>query len=79
MTAIRPQDSNVLLILGEVRGDVKGIAKNLAALDAQINAVEDTSDIRFAKLEARLGTLEAIKTRIGGLALGVGQIGRAHV
>lgn len=72
MTAFTPQDSSVLLILGEVRGDVKGIARSLATLDAHINAVEATSDARFSKLEGRVGGLEAIKIRIGGLALGVG-------
>ena len=70
MTTINPQDASVLLILGEVRGDVKGIAKALNTLEANINAVEAASDVRFSKLESRVGSLEAIKLRIGGLAVG---------
>jgi hypothetical protein len=72
MTTINPQDASVLLILGEVRGDVKGIAKAINTLEANINAVEAASDVRFSKLETRVGSLEAIKLRIGGLAIGVG-------
>jgi hypothetical protein len=72
MTAPNLQDTNVLLILGEVRGDVKGIVKSLSSLEANINAVEDASDIRFSKIESRISQLEQIKTRVGGLALGVG-------
>lgn len=72
MTHPSPQEASVLLILGEVKGDVKNILKTLTAYDARINAVEDASDMRFAKIEARLKTLEDFKLRIGAVALGVG-------
>lgn len=72
MTHPSPQEASVLLILGEVKGDVKNILKTLTAYDARINAVEDASDARFAKIEGRLKTLEDLKLRIGAMAVGVG-------
>jgi hypothetical protein len=72
MTGFSPQDANLLLILGEVRGDVKGIIKTLASLDANIKSVEEEAAARFAKLDTRVAALERIAIRIGGLAVGVG-------
>jgi hypothetical protein len=72
MTGFSPQDANLLLILGEVRGDVKGIIKTLASLDANIKSVEEEAAARFAKLDARVAALERIAIRIGGLTVGVG-------
>lgn len=72
MTALNPTDNNVLLILGEVRGDVKGIARALSSHEAKINNVEAASEARFAELEARISNLESIRTRVGAMAVGVG-------
>lgn len=72
MTQPNPQDSHVLLILGEVRGDVKGIVQALSSLDARLASVEASTDARLKKLEDRVAALEAIKSRIGALAVGVG-------
>lgn len=72
MTTPTPQEAQVLLILGELRGDVKGIASTLKTYDARINDLEDTADARFGKIEVRVKALEDIKLRVGGLALGVG-------
>ena len=72
MTHPSPQEASVLLILGEVKGDVKNILKTLTAYDARINAVEDASDARFSNIEQRLKTLEDLKLRIGAIAIGVG-------
>lgn len=72
MTHPSPQEASVLLILGEVKGDVKNILKTLTEQGARINAVEDTADARFTSIEQRLKTLEDLKLRIGAMAVGVG-------
>lgn len=59
MTSPNLQDSHVLLILGEVRGDVKGIVNTLRTLEANINAVETTSEARFIKIEGEAKGLAA--------------------
>lgn len=72
MTHPSPQEASVLLILGELRGDVKGLVSSFASIQAHINAVEETSDARFTKLEGRVRSLEEIKLKVGAVALGVG-------
>ena len=72
MTHPSPQEASVLLILGELRGDVKSVLLHQRETAARINALEDTTDQRFVKIEARVKVLEDFKTRVAYLAIGVG-------
>jgi hypothetical protein len=72
MTAMNPQETNLLLILGEMRGDLKAIAEGLGKLDKRVASVEQSAEDRHTALAGRVSKLEDIKTRIGGLAVGVG-------
>jgi hypothetical protein len=72
MTHPSPSEASVLLILGEVKGDVKNILSTLIGYDLRLNTLEDTVDLRFSKLETRVKTLEDLKLRVGAMAFGAG-------
>jgi Ni,Fe-hydrogenase I large subunit len=65
------QESHVLLVLGEVRGDVKGIARTLNSLEKKIEEVEQQSSTRISALEKRVGVLESIKVRVAAFCTAV--------
>lgn len=72
MTHPSPQEASVLLILGELRGDVKSLVSSFSSLNARLSDVEDVTDARLSKIEGRVRSLEEIKLKVGAVALGVG-------
>lgn len=70
-TPILPPEAHLLVILGEVRGDVKGIAKSLASLETRIHDVESAMDTRVGALGARITALETYKTKVAGFTIGL--------
>ncbi len=69
MTTPLPPEAHALVILGEVRGDVKGIARTLTAFEDRMSAIEEAQAKRFAGLETRLSALEAYRTKIAGFTI----------
>lgn len=71
---MNPTETNLLLILGEMRGDLKAIAEGLSRLDERVATVESATEGRHATLSGRVSKLEDIKTRVAGLAIGAAMI-----
>ncbi len=72
MTTVNPQEVSLILILGEMKGDLKNMTNSLTAIDAKISTVDSAAESRHDNHERRLAGLEAIKTRIGALAIAAG-------
>lgn len=72
MTALTPHDTDLLLILGEMRGDLKAIAEGLGKMDVRVTRVEASADAQIEKLAGRVTKLEGIAIRMGTLAIGIG-------
>lgn len=68
-TPSSPQGDNLLLILGEMRGDLKAVVAGLSKMEAQISSVETKAHERASSLEKRVASLEAIRMKIGTLAV----------
>mgnify|MGYP000288898879 CR=1 FL=1 len=80
MTTPPTPEAHLLVILGEVRGDVKGVlrsqqefSKRLDALEAhftsRITKVEQEVDDRLVGIEKRVLSLEAIRLKAAGAIL----------
>lgn len=69
MTALTPQDMNLLVILGEMRGDLRGIAEAINKMDARMSHIESDADLQIAKLSARITKLETLAIRLGTLSV----------
>ena len=74
MTAMNPTETNLLLILGEMRGDLKNIADGLNRLDERVATVESAAEGRHAALAGRVSKLEDLKTRVAGIAVGAAML-----
>lgn len=69
MTSPLPPEAHALVLLGELRGDVKGIARTLLDLNVRLAEIEANNGARFGRLEMRLSTLEAYRTKIAGFVI----------
>lgn len=68
-------DTHVLIILGEIRGDVKGISRSIMSLENKIDEVEKKSAQRTRDLEDRVSSLEAVRTKIAAFVTVLGLVG----
>lgn len=75
-------ESHLLVVLGEVRADVKSTRKSLDEVAVRLTEMEDRMGSRIAgvehetqkrleKVEGRLKSLEAIRLKVAGFALAV--------
>lgn len=70
MTNPLPPDAHALVILGEVRGDLKGLLRSQQELIEHLNRVETQHSDRIAALTARISVLEGYRLKIGYFAVG---------
>lgn len=71
MTTPLPPEAHALVLLGEVRGDVKGVMRALTDLNVRLAEIEATHGARVSKVEARVSSLESYRTKIAGFTIGI--------
>ena len=59
----------LLLILGELRGDMKSVVKNQEDFKSELTYVERRLSGQSAPIEERLSALEAFRSKIAGFAI----------
>lgn len=78
-------ESHLLVILGEVRGDVKGIVRSQIDLKERLDDLEErlydhikqvdqTARSRMSSFDERLGNLESFRMKAAGFVLAVSMI-----
>lgn len=80
MTQYTPPEAHLLVILGEVRGDVKGIVRSQTDLSKRLDDLENRlygrikqvdadAQTRMGDIETRVGALESIRMKVAGFVL----------
>lgn len=74
MTGISADDSRLLVLFGEMRGDLKSLLRQQEELNERLRVSEETLHERISKLDARVKSLEAIRLRVAGFATAMGAL-----
>jgi len=69
MTTPPTNEAHLLVMFGEVRGDVKSLLRSQQELTHRIGITEEHNEARFIKLEGRLKSLEAIRLKVAGFTM----------
>jgi hypothetical protein len=71
MTTPPTNEAHLLVIFGEVRGDVKALLRSQLEMNERFAANEKHTDERFEKLEDRIGALERYRLKVAGFTLAI--------
>lgn len=71
MTNIPTDESRLLVLFGEMRGDLKSLLKSQEELAKRLGRYEEDTDLRMAKLEARVRSLEAVRWKVAGFTTAI--------
>ena len=66
-------DTDIALILGEVKGELKALVESLDGLRVQVDSIADSLDARLHAVDERLRPVERdtfLLTRVGGFFVG---------
>lgn len=65
MTNITTDDTRLLVLFGEMRGDLKALLRSQEDLTLRIKQIEAATNTRYEGLDERLGSLERIRVKVG--------------
>ena len=72
MTGLTADDTRLLVLFGEMRGDLKSVLRQQEDMGKRLAAYEDAVTKEIDALDARVGKLEGIKLRVAGFATALG-------
>lgn len=72
MTQPQQVEAHLLVVLGEVRGDVKGILRTQQDFSARLTEIEKRLGQRVDTVEDRITDLERYRWKVGGFTIAVG-------
>lgn len=72
MTGLTADDTRLLVLFGEMRGDLKSVLQRQEDLSKKIASYEDAVTREIDALDERVAKLESIKLRVAGFATAVG-------
>lgn len=64
-------EHQLLLLLGELRGNMANVAATLGRLEGRIDATEEINAARYSDFSDRISKLEAYRLKIAGFTVGV--------
>lgn len=74
MTGISGDDTRLLVLFGEMRGDLKALLRSQQELNERLSFSEAAIHERVSKLDVRMRSLEAMRLKVAGFATAVGAI-----
>lgn len=72
MTGISGDDTRLLVLFGEMRGDLKALLRSQQELNERLSVSEEVTNDRMNKLEGRIKSLEAVRLKVAGFATALG-------
>lgn len=72
MTGINADETRLLVLFGEMRGDLKSVLREQQELAKRLATYEDAVTKEIDALDERVSGLEAIRLRVAGFATAVG-------
>lgn len=72
MTGMTADDTRLLVLFGEMRGDLKSLLRSQEELNARLTVSEAAMHERLSSLSNRVKSLEAMRLKVAGFATAIG-------
>lgn len=72
MTGVTSEDTRLLVLFGEMRGDLKALLRSQQELNERLSLNEAATEARLAALDKRVKSLEAVRLKVAGFATALG-------